>query len=257
MTNVEASANRGGIQVIARAASILRALKNQRDGLSLGQIASRVDLPRSTVQRIVAALESEHLVIAASPEGGIRLGPELHSLAEAARIDITEMTRPYLVELSRETGETVDLAVPRGDKLIFIDKIPGTQRLRAVSSVGEVFPLTTTANGKACLALMDEAEVRALALGEWRTNGGRKRDIEKFMTEIEKARQSGVAYDEDEHTDGISAVGVAFRDAAGGIHAISVPVPSSRFVKNRARLTRAIRKTLAAINAALTPAGRN
>jgi DNA-binding IclR family transcriptional regulator len=256
MTNVEASGGRGGIQVIARAASILRALKNQRDGLSLGQIAQRVDLPRSTVQRIVAALESEHFVIAASPEGGIRLGPALQSLAEAARIDITEMTRPYLIELSKETGETVDLAVPRDDKLIFVDKIPGTQRLRAVSSIGEVFPLTTTANGKACLTLMDDSDVAILAKAEWKANGARRRDIDAFMTEIRKARQSGVAFDEDEHTDGISAVGVAFRDANGGIYAISVPTPTSRFIKNRARLTRAIKKTLAAINDALTPASR-
>jgi len=45
--------NKNGIQVIARAATILRLLKINRSGLSLGQIAAQVDLPRSTVQRIV------------------------------------------------------------------------------------------------------------------------------------------------------------------------------------------------------------
>ena len=50
-----------GIQVIARAARILRELENEHDGLSLGQIAKRVGLPRSTVQRIVGALTEEHL----------------------------------------------------------------------------------------------------------------------------------------------------------------------------------------------------
>ena len=47
------------VQVIARAATILRALEEQPAGLSLGQIAQRVDLARSTVQRIVAALAAE------------------------------------------------------------------------------------------------------------------------------------------------------------------------------------------------------
>src|SRR3974377_2427185 len=79
------ASERGGdksqVQVIARAAAILRALEDQALGLSLGQIAQRVDLARSTVQRIVAALEAEKLLIAASPNGRVRLGPPLLRLA--------------------------------------------------------------------------------------------------------------------------------------------------------------------------------
>ncbi len=52
----------GGIQVIARAAKILNALGEQPGGMSLGEIAQAVKLPRSTVQRIVAALDSAELV---------------------------------------------------------------------------------------------------------------------------------------------------------------------------------------------------
>ena len=63
---------------------------------------------------------------------------------------------------SHRTQETVDLAVLRGDALVFIDQIAGTQRLRAVSSIGEAFPLTSTANGKACLALLDGARAQGL-----------------------------------------------------------------------------------------------
>src|SRR5436190_488883 len=65
------------VQVIARAAAILRALENEALGLSLGQIAERVGLARSTVQRIIAALEIEKLVIQASPTGRMRLGPTI------------------------------------------------------------------------------------------------------------------------------------------------------------------------------------
>ncbi|MGI9493370.1 MAG: helix-turn-helix domain-containing protein, partial [Geminicoccaceae bacterium] len=55
-----------GIQVIARAASILRALGEDTSGMSLGQIADKVGLPRSTVQRIVGALQAERLVISST-----------------------------------------------------------------------------------------------------------------------------------------------------------------------------------------------
>ena len=63
------------IQVLSRAANVLRALEGEPEGLSLGQISQRVGLARSTVQRIVDALRSEQFVIAASPTAGVRLRP--------------------------------------------------------------------------------------------------------------------------------------------------------------------------------------
>jgi DNA-binding IclR family transcriptional regulator len=52
-----------------------------KPSLSLAKIARRVELPRSTVHRIVTALEAESLVVPASPNGGYRLGPELARFA--------------------------------------------------------------------------------------------------------------------------------------------------------------------------------
>ena len=63
---------KNGIQVIARAASILRLLKDTQSGLSLGQISRQIGLPRSTVQRIVKTLQAERLVIANPSGGGLR-----------------------------------------------------------------------------------------------------------------------------------------------------------------------------------------
>ena len=143
---------RSQIQVIARAAAILRTLENQAAGLSLGQIAQRVNLARSTVQRIVAALQAEKLLIAASPNGRVRLGPTIQRLAASASADFVSIARPFLVALSNELKETVDLATIKGDHLVFVDQVTGPQRLRAVSAVGEAFPLHCTANGKAYLA---------------------------------------------------------------------------------------------------------
>ena len=88
------------IQVIARAASVLRALEGEQTGLSLTQIAERVNLARSTVQRIVDALRAEHFVIAATPTSGVRLGPALIRLAASASVDFDLITRPLMVKLA-------------------------------------------------------------------------------------------------------------------------------------------------------------
>jgi DNA-binding IclR family transcriptional regulator len=150
------------VQVIARAANILRALEAEDAGLSLGQIAQRVQLARSTVQRIVASLEAEGLVAAASPNGRVRLGPAILRLAASVRSDFVRMARPFLRQLSSDLRETVDLAAVRGDHLVFIDQVIGSHRLRTVSAVGETFPLYCTANGKAYLSGLDEATIERL-----------------------------------------------------------------------------------------------
>jgi DNA-binding IclR family transcriptional regulator len=226
-----------GIQVISRAAAILRSVRDQPDGLSLAQIAQRVGLPRSTVQRIVGALVSEGMLMAASPAGRVRIGAGIVALANGSQIDVVELAHPHIKALAEAAGETVDLAVLKKDHLVFVDQVAGSQRLRAVSAVGEVFPLHSTANGKACLALMSDEEIRRLLpkplppLAD-----GSARDIEALLNEIAEVRKTGIAFDEQEHTRGISAVGGAFRDPLGSIYAVSVPTPSGRFDVERKRL---------------------
>lgn len=226
--------SRDGIQVIARAAAVLRALKDSQTGLSLGQIAERVGLPRSTVQRIVAALIDERLLMA-TRAAGVRLGPELQSLAEAARYNTVELCRPHLNALMLETGETVDLSTLRGGQMVFLDQVQGSHRLRAVSSVGENFPLTTTANGRAALSILPNAE--DLARAEWAERGG---NVLLLEARLAVARKLGFAEDNDDHTEGISAIGIAFRDLAGEVFAISVPIPTSRFADQRSAVVAAI-----------------
>ncbi len=226
------------VQVIARAATILRALEEENAGLSLGQIAQRVNLARSTVQRIVAALETESLVIAATPNGRVRLGPAILRLAASVRSDFIASARPFLERLSAELQETVDLSVVKKNHLVFIDQVIAPQRLRTVSAVGETFPLYCTANGKAYLSQLTESGVEKL-IGrtyEPRTPNTPTR-IEMLMEELAKVRaNNGVAFDREEHTLGICAAGVALRDPLGNSVAISVPVPSQRFADQQTHI---------------------
>ena len=247
MGEVEEQANRNGIQVIARAAAILRVLKSEQAGMTLGRIAQKVDLPRSTVQRIVYALQDERLIIANPTGGGLRLGPEVSALAEGTRFNIVETCRLFLSELTHATGETADLSVLRGAGMIFLDQVPGTQRLRTVSAVGDVFPLTTTANGQACLSLLPEDRARELIVDEW-FRRGIERDLDGYMRDIARIRRHRLAHDLETHTPGIAAIGFAFRDGVGDVHAISVPIPATRFQAVKPQVEQALRKTAEAVD---------
>jgi DNA-binding IclR family transcriptional regulator len=243
------------VQVIARAAAILRALEEQPAGLSLGQIAQRVTLARSTVQRIVAALEAEKLVIAASPTGRVRLGPTILRLAASARTDFVAVARPFLVRLSSELAETVDLATIRKDHLIFIDQVIGPQRLRAVSAVGETFPLYCTANGKAYLAQLDEVAIaRLIGTGYERRTPNTITRLAELVKDLKAARKAGVAFDREEHTLGICAAGVVMRDLLGNDVAISVPVPAQRFYERQKLIAERLKATARALQEHLAAA---
>lgn len=240
---------KGGIQVIARAAAILRVLARRPGGMSLGDIAAAVSLPRSTVQRIADALAAEGLVLTASSARGVRLGPALLSLAAAARFEIAEAARETLTALSRDSGETVDLSVVDNEKIVFVDQIAGTHRLAAISGLGVAFPLHSSANGKAALAAMNEAtlaklkkklvltQLTAKTLTSW----------EALEGEIAEIRKNGVAYDREENSPGISAIAMSVTGPSGELAAISIPVPTQRFAENEQTLVKLLRRHVEAL----------
>ena len=234
---------RSGIQVIARAADILRTLEAAPDGLSLGQIAERVGLARSTVQRIVGALINEQLLTPASSNARVKLGPALVRLGSAATSDIVPLVHPILYELARETGETVDLSTLKHNQAVFIDQVAGAHRLAAVSQVGTAFPMHSTANGKALLACLSPARrTELLTVPLSQDTQATKTNPNVIEEELGATLETGIAYDREEHTLGISAVGTAFLDAFDRPHAISIPVPTARYETLRDSLEKPLLK---------------
>ena len=223
-----------GIQVIARAAAILRTLQAHRDGMSLGEIAKSVGLARSTVQRIVNALAAEGLV-SANGARSLRIGPAIAGLASAANGNTADLVAPHLRALGDDVGETVDLALLPGGSAVFVDQVQGRHRLVALSAVGQRFPLHCTANGKAilaCFSLADAEDLIDTSLAEHPHHTLKNRKA--LLREIDEARASHLAFDLGEHGEGICAVGTALLDASGRPVAISVPVPAQRFADVRA-----------------------
>lgn len=230
-----------GVQVIARAASVLRTLEGKPEGLSLGQIAREVGLARSTVQRIVAALVKEDFVTEAQPGRGVRIGPGLARIAASLSSNFTEILHPYLVALRDQVGETVDLSILSGGSAVFIDQIPGQQRLVALSGIGERFPLHCTANGKAILSCFSREDAAALidkSLAEHPEHP--LDDRGRLVRELDVARRKHLAFDPAEHGIGISAVGVAVTDPFGRPVAVSIPAPTHRFNEQRDALAEAL-----------------
>lgn len=212
-----------GLQVLRRAAAALDEIATAPGQLRLVDVGANLGLAKSTARRLLVALVD--VGFAAVDEGGrYRLGDRLLGLAGADGTHLAARLRPVIERVARVTGETVDLSVLRGRQMWFIDQIESAHRLRAVSAVGGRFPLHDNANGKAALALMGDAEVP-----------------EALLSEIGEVRRTGIAYDRDEHTAGISAAGIAARLPDGQIVAISVPAPTDRFLAHESVIVDALR----------------
>jgi DNA-binding IclR family transcriptional regulator len=229
----------GGKQVIARAAAVLRALEGQTAGLSLAQVAKATGLPRTTVHRIVSALEAQQMAI--SGVGGVRLGPALLRLAASAHTDVTIIARPFIEALGRATRETVNLSVFRGLHAISIDQYPSDQELRVISPIGTAFPIYTTAHGKAFLADMHDDAVRALlpAKPEQRTPSTIA-EFDVLLANLKVGRADGYAVDIEEHARGVCGLGVVLQTGLNERYAVSLAVPALRFHEQRAALVAAL-----------------
>ena len=223
--------NGSGIRVISRAAAILNVLKTEQRGMSLGEIAKAVSLPRATVQRIVAALEMERFVLSGPSPGSIRIGPAFLGITATLLSDMQAQLRPYLQALSDEIEETVDLSVLVGTDIVFIDQIRSPhRRLQAVSAVGAEFPAYACAPGKCLLAELDPTVVVKIFPPDLPAmTPGTISDTEGLMGELTEIRRAGIAFDREEHTSGICAVSTAVTMEPNRVVAVSIPVPAHRF----------------------------
>lgn len=245
-----------GIQVVSRAASILRVLASNPQGLSLGAIANATSLPRSTVQRIVGALEGEEFVESVGPRGGTRLGPALGQLARAAHGDIVSVARPHLETLSKTVCETVALASASGQRAIVVDRVVYERELCIFIPIGVTATPYTTAFGKALLSQMSDDAVRKL-LGTNIVPATAKsvKNMSQLLRDLLTIRKSGFAYDREEHIEGVCSIATSI-DTFLGPYSVSIAAPVSRFSANIESFKKAITKCKQAIEAEVAGARR-
>lgn len=235
-TERNSPANRDeGIQVLRRAAAALDEIAAEPGQLRLVDLGERLGLAKSTVRRLLVGLVEVGLVSVDSA-GRFSLGERLLGFGSATGAHIAAVFRPTIERVAAATdGETVDLSVMRGQRMWFVDQIESSHRLRAVSAVGVRFPLAGTANGKAALAVLDDADTEA-ALSRLRPA-----EADVLRGEITEIRSTGIAFDRDEHTHGISAAAIARRSLGDNVIAISVPTPTERFAEKEQQIIAALR----------------
>ncbi len=221
--------------MLRRAAAALDEIAAEPGRLRLVDLGERLGLAKSTARRLLVGLVEVGMA-SVDAQGRISLGERLLGFARDDRAQISALFRPTIERVATATdGETVDLSVLRGGRMSFVDQIESSHRLRAVSAVGVRFPLESTANGKAALAALDDDAARAVM------SRFSPEIADRLRGEVAEIRRTGIAFDRDEHTPGISAAATARRTAGDVVVAISVPAPTERFRAKEQRIVAALR----------------
>lgn len=210
--------------MISRAVNVLQSISDEPGGMSLGDIAKKVDLPRSTVQRIVAALEAEGFT-RSEGAGKILLGSGIFKLASSSYADIVSLTQNSLRKLSEKIRETVALTQSNNTDLIIMHRFIANRELQVIPRIGVLEkPIYYTASGRALLALYSDEEIIDI-FGEEVAN-------KELFDKLAKIREDGVEYDYGKTIEGIVSTAVAVNTFLGSL-GVSILVPQYRYAENK------------------------
>lgn len=206
------------IQSLTRAFEILRAVAVAAEGRPLGEIARQVDLPKSTVSRMLATLEQIGAVERVYQPDGFRIGAEIVALAAQTSYPrgLVAVARPYLQTLVQNAGETAALAMPDGGQVYYLDQIDNGRNLRLKDWTDHRLPLHATADGKLYLAYASAASLDAYLQQPLPAYSSHTiTEPALLRQELAQIRDQGYAWNQQEYDPDLVSLAAPLWDEAG------------------------------------------
>ncbi len=219
------------VESVARAIRIVEALAQSPAGLS--ETARRVDLPKSTVARLLSTLEEMEAVERDEDGRMYRLGPVVKRLSSAAGgpAQLAAFARPYLDELTALTGEAAGVAIPDGFKVHYVDQTEAEHPVQVRDWTGELIPMHVVASGLAVMAHWPMQQTdRYLSRNLERMTDNTVTDPERIRKRLARVKEEGYVWVFEEFVEGINSVAAPVLERNGLITAaLHVHGPAYRF----------------------------
>lgn len=219
------------VQSVERAFLLLRFLA--LGPLGVTDLADRAQLPKSTVARLLSALENERAVEQEATSGLYRLGAGLVDIAGtvAPGRNLISAARPYLLELGDTLGEIAGLSIPDRSEVYYLDQTESQSEVQVRDWTGERIPLHVVSSGLAVLAHMPPAEREEYLAGPPEPYTARTMtDPDAIRTRLEQIRSIGYVWVYGEFVEDIHSVAAAvLRSDGHPVAALHVHGPAYRF----------------------------
>ncbi len=223
------------VQSVDRALTVLEILA-KRGVAGVTEIAAELGVHKSTASRLVSVLESRGFVEQLSDRGKYRLGYGIARLGSALtrHRDLAHEGRTACEALAADTGETVNLAILDGGRVINISEVRGSGAVAVQTWVGQSTPAHATSSGKVLLAHLPGPDLEALLGSDLqRYTEHTITDLAVLARELETVRARGWACTVEEYELGLNALAAPVHDHNGTVvAAISIAGPSFRLTRD-------------------------
>ena len=197
---------------LLRAFALLERIARADGPVSLRDAAHESGLPKPTVYRMLAMLESAALVVRESEGRRLAPGPRLTRIGLDALLNasVRAPRHAILKTLAQSVGETVNLTMLGGSEVVYLDRVETAWPLRMSLQPGSRVPLHCTASGKLLLSSLAAARRKRLigALPLERYTDRTLVDARRLEAELARIRRDGFATDNEEYLAGLVCVAV-------------------------------------------------
>jgi IclR family acetate operon transcriptional repressor len=183
------------VRAVERTLDVLDVIARNPDGMTAASIAEAVGMPRSTTFRYLAVLEARRY-ISRVDELRYRIGTAFLTFGQPVIDSLAATARPFLERLRDKYGETMNLGVLVGTRILYVDVLESSRAVRLSARPGDRDFIHSSALGKAIGAKLGEKEVRAILVAEGmpRLTSSTIIDAYNFVAELDKVRQHGFAH---------------------------------------------------------------
>ncbi len=211
--------SRDFVQSLERGLEIMRVFNAERPSMTVSEVAQLVGLTRATVRRFLLTLSE--LGYVREKFNRFELTPQVLELGYAylSSLSFPDVALPKLEELVAVTGESSEAAIlDRGD-VVYVARVAGPSLMTISVNIGARRPAYATSLGRAMLAHLSETELRSY-LDHYELKpmrAGSVVDESKFLSQLEKVREQGFAFVNQELEEGLIALAVPVKDAQGAV----------------------------------------
>jgi DNA-binding IclR family transcriptional regulator len=224
------------VKTADRAFEILETLR-ALDGATTAELADRLDLATSTVHDHLVTLEDREYLV--ERDGVYHLGLRFLGFGMYAknRIPAARVVQPTLDQLAAETEEMAWFTVEEHGRVVDLNKAAGPRAITVGTWIGERNRMHHLAAGKAILAHLPDERVHEIVdrhgLPARTEHTITERDA--LFAELDRVREEGVAYNDEETTAGLRSVGAPVHHDGTVVGAVSVTAPAKRLRGDRYR----------------------
>jgi IclR family acetate operon transcriptional repressor len=229
-----------GVLVLHKTLDVLETLRSTPSGMSLSELTARLGMPKATIFRILATLESR-AYLDRTAGGEYRIGRKL-ARAESEGVPdqaaIIRAARPEMEKLIASCKETLNLGMLDGGEVLVVDTIESPLTVRMSSKIGNRRHPHSTALGKVLLAALSDKEIRRIskALGMPAFTSRTIKHADQLVIEMERVRVQGWAMDNRENEeDGRCIAAPIFGPGRAVVASLSISGPLPRMTVARAK----------------------